>query len=69
LLRLGQLFAELHPHLHAVIGWSSSSLGHHPVYILTGILDIARFTVDAILGVDLQALARTVFKRMELVHT
>jgi hypothetical protein len=52
-----QLLAANHPHLHAVIGRTPSAFWHHPVDILTRILYVARFAVDAVLGVDLQPLA------------
>jgi len=39
---------------HAVVGGTAASLGHHPVDVLLGVLDITGLAVDAVLGVDLQ---------------
>lgn len=40
--------------LHAVVGGAATSLGHHPVDVLLGVLDITGLAVDAVLSVDLQ---------------
>lgn len=40
--------------LHAVVGGATASLGHHPVDVLLGVLDITGLAVDAVLRVDLQ---------------
>ena len=43
--------------LHAIVGRSLAALWCYPVNVLTRILDVARFTVDAVLCIDLKALA------------
>lgn len=43
-----------HLRLHAIVGWAAASLGHHPVDVLLGILDITGLAMDAVLGIDLQ---------------
>lgn len=39
---------------HAVVGGTATSLGHHPVDVLLGVLDITGLAVDAVLSVNLQ---------------
>ena len=38
--------------LHATIGWSAAALWALPVDILGWTLDVARFAMDTILGID-----------------
>jgi hypothetical protein len=57
------------PNLHTVVGRPPSTFWYHPVNVLTGVLDVARFAVNAVLSVYLQPLAGAVFNGHELVHT
>ena len=41
------------PRSHVGIIWPAATFWRHPVDILVGVLDIARFAMDAVLGVDL----------------
>ena len=43
----------LHARLHARIRGPAAALGHDPVDVLRGALDVARLAVDAVLRVDL----------------
>ncbi len=48
--------------------WAPAALGHHPLDVLGGILDVAGLAVQAVLGIDLQLLA-SVLGGDVLVHT
>lgn len=48
---------DLECKLHSRISWSFSSLRRDPVNVLRGTFDVASFTVNAVLSVDLQSVA------------
>ncbi|KAF7273660.1 hypothetical protein GWI33_013637, partial [Rhynchophorus ferrugineus] len=49
--------------------WAATSLWDHPVEVLAGVPDVARLTVDAVLGIDLQSLALSRIEWHKLIHT
>lgn len=54
---------------HPVIGRTAAPFRHHPVDVLTRVLDVARLAVDAVLGVDLQSHPVPRFQGDVLVNT
>jgi hypothetical protein len=56
-------------HSHSVVSGSTATFRCNPVDVLTDVLDITRFTMDAVLSVDGQLLAASVFRGDEFVHT
>jgi hypothetical protein len=60
---------ENNEHSHSVVSGSTATFRCNPVDVLTNVLDITRFTMDAVLSVDGQFLAASVFRRDEFVHT
>src|SRR5262249_43506970 len=56
-------------HSHIGIIRSPAAFGHHPVNVLSRVLDVAGFAVDAILGVDLQARIESVDVADDLVDS
>ena len=56
-------------HSHSVVSGSTATFRCNPVDVLTCVLDITRFTMDAGLSVDGQFLAASVFRGDVLVHT
>lgn len=46
----------MNEYLHTAVGRTATPFRRHPVDILRWIFDVARFTVDAILSVDLKTL-------------
>jgi len=55
--------------LHAVVSGAAATLGDHPVDVLARVLDVASLAVDAVLSVDLQPHAISLFQWHVLVHT
>lgn len=60
--------AKRGPFLHSIVGRAAAALGHDPVDVLTGVLNVARLAMDAVLGVDLQTLTLSRLQRDEFVH-
>ncbi len=55
--------------LHVGVVWTAAALGHGPVDVLRRVLDVARFAVDTVLGVDLEARIGPSFVVEDLVDT
>ena len=67
-MRTAELSDQFSVSSHSVVSWPPSVLRAHPVDVLGDVLYVASLAVDAVLGVDHEALARlAVLTRDELV--